>query len=334
MILNCQINPKTVKGISTFIASFESVQNFPILNIGTDSYVVSSEIHTGINLGSDFVHNIQIGKYCSIGTNFTVLIDLTHDYKSITTSDALFMPGIENKIRRKGQIIIQNDVYIGHHVTIMAGATIGNGAVIGAESVVRKDIPPYAIAVGNPCQVVKYRFPEHIIKKLQIIRWWDFDEKELIENCELFQKDIHIFVDRFYQTSQDKQKLPNDIRPYKKEVTYLFCPDIEAPFSIWQKVLRSFHDKFAKNDNVSLLLFIKNNGNIINQTTTIKSFINGYSKIPDIIIYEDDFDERALFMKSDYFITTRDPNIVRWSTYADEFGTKIISGVDIPIFDP
>ena len=68
--------------------------------------------------------------------------------------------------RGKGPIVIGNDVWIGRNVKILTGVTIGDGAIIGAHSVVAKDIPPYAIAVGNPCEVKKYRFSEEIIEKL------------------------------------------------------------------------------------------------------------------------------------------------------------------------
>ena len=81
----------------------------------------------------------------------------------------------------KGDTIIGNDVWIGQNVTIMPGVHIGDGAIIGTNSVVAKDIPPYAIAVGNPCRVVRKRFDDELINILLKLRWWDKSIEE-IEN--------------------------------------------------------------------------------------------------------------------------------------------------------
>ena len=71
----------------------------------------------------------------------------------------------------KGDIVIGNDVWVGQNVTIMPGVKIGNGTIIGANSTVGSDIPDYAIAVGNPCKVVKYRFSKKIINELNKTKW-------------------------------------------------------------------------------------------------------------------------------------------------------------------
>ncbi len=81
----------------------------------------------------------------------------------------------------KGDIIIENDVWIGAKATVMSGVTIHNGAVVAAGSVVTKDVPPYAIVAGNPAKVVKYRFTEEQIKKLLQISWWNWGEARIRE---------------------------------------------------------------------------------------------------------------------------------------------------------
>ena len=86
---------------------------------------------------------------------------------------------IPNKRRNPCQIIIGHDVWIGHGVKILGGVKIGNGAVIGTGAIVAKNIPPYAIAVGNPARVIKYRFDEETIKKLLAVKWWNWDLKKL-----------------------------------------------------------------------------------------------------------------------------------------------------------
>lgn len=334
MIVNFQVAPNTVKEPSTVVTNFNTVKNFPLLNIGVDSYIVSSQIHTGLDFSQEFVHNIQIGNYCSIATNFTMLVNVNHDYKSVTTSAASFIKTHESsKLERKGQIIIQNDVWIGNQVILMSGVTIGNGAVIGAGSVVTKDIPPYAIAAGNPCKIIKYRFtPEHICK-LQLIRWWDLNVNFLHENSNIFSEDIEVFIDKFYPTALEKKNQLTNLNLELKNTTYLFFPDFEESFSIWQNVLRTYCLTFSEVDDVTLLIFIEKTAKAPSQLKLLENIVNSYRNYPDIYVLCDKvYDERLLFMQADYYITSRNMNTIQRTTYADEFSVKVLSGVDIPIF--
>ena len=88
---------------------------------------------------------------------------------------------VKDELPLKGDTDIGNDVWIGQNVTVMPGVHIGDGAIIGANSVVAKDIPPYAIAVGNPCRVVRMRFDDELIDLLLQFKWWDKSIEE-IEN--------------------------------------------------------------------------------------------------------------------------------------------------------
>lgn len=334
MIVNFKVDPATVKKPSTIITNFNDIKDFPLLNIGVDSYIVSSQIHTGLNFSQKFIHNIQIGNYCSIATNFIMLVDLNHDYKSITTSAASFLKANDSsKIRRKGQIIIQNDVWIGNQVILMSGVNIGNGAVIGAGSVVTKDIPPYAIAAGNPCKIIKYRFTPEQIYKLQLIRWWDFDVDFLQENSNMFSEDIEVFINKFYPNAFEKKEQLTSLNLELRNTTYLFFPDFEENFSIWQKVIKTYCSTFSEVDDVTLLIFIEKTDKVQNYLNQLENVVNSYQNCPDIYVLCDKiYDERLLFMQADYFITSRSINTVRRITYADEFSVKILSGVDIPIF--
>ena len=95
----------------------------------------------------------------------------------------------------KGNINIENDVWIGAYSTIMSGVKIGNGAVIGASSVVTKDIPPYAIVAGNPAKIIKYRFTEEQIVSLLKIEWWNWDEYKIKdESFDLWSNNIDEFI--------------------------------------------------------------------------------------------------------------------------------------------
>ena len=86
---------------------------------------------------------------------------------------------VKDELPLKGDTVIGNDVWIGQNVTVMPGIHIGDGAIIGTNSVVAKDIPPYSIAVGNPCRVVRKRFDDELIELLLKLRWWDKSIEEI-----------------------------------------------------------------------------------------------------------------------------------------------------------
>lgn len=132
------------------------------------------------------ISNCVIGKFCSIGPNFCCGLGI-HPTNGISTAPMFYSAakqnGIslceDNKIEESKQTTIGNDVFIGANVTILDGVNIADGAVIGAGAVVTKDIPPYAIALGIPAKVVKYRFNEETIKVLLEKQWWNGTEEDL-----------------------------------------------------------------------------------------------------------------------------------------------------------
>ncbi|MDK7539259.1 CatB-related O-acetyltransferase [Bacillus paranthracis] len=137
---------------------------------------VSIDEYSYINDNS-IVFNSNIGKFCSISYNCMIGLP-NHPIRHISTSPFLYSNNNVLNISRSfeelnKQTIIGNDVWVGAQATIMKGVSIGNGAIIGAGSVVTKDIPPYAIAVGNPAKVIKYRFNQKQIEFLEELRYWD-----------------------------------------------------------------------------------------------------------------------------------------------------------------
>jgi virginiamycin A acetyltransferase len=84
----------------------------------------------------------------------------------------------------KGDIHIGNDVWIGYNATIMAGVTIGDGAIIATNSTVVKDVAPYSVVGGNPAQEIRKRFPEEVIAKLLELKWWDWDIEKITRNVQ------------------------------------------------------------------------------------------------------------------------------------------------------
>lgn len=85
----------------------------------------------------------------------------------------------------KGDIVVGNDVWFGYDSLIKNGVTIGNGAIIAARAVVIKDVPAYSIVAGNPAKVVKMRFDDKTIERLQKIAWWDWDIEKINRNLKL-----------------------------------------------------------------------------------------------------------------------------------------------------
>lgn len=87
----------------------------------------------------------------------------------------------------KGDINIGNDVWIGYEAVILAGVTVGDGAVIGTRAVITKDVPPYTVVGGVPAKPIKRRFSEERIDQLLKMRWWDWPEEKIAENIEAIQ---------------------------------------------------------------------------------------------------------------------------------------------------
>lgn len=152
-------------------------------SFGTGAYAVAPYLlqHTHMGDHSYFAMNahtanVTIGKFCSIGPNFCCGLGIHPTYGISTSPD--FYRGI---IAEQKQTTIGNDVFIGANVTVLDGVTIADGAVIGAGAVVVHDIPPYAVAVGVPAKVVKYRFDDATIQKLLAKQWWDGTEDEILQ---------------------------------------------------------------------------------------------------------------------------------------------------------
>ncbi|WP_082660082.1 CatB-related O-acetyltransferase [Aureimonas sp. AU40] len=144
---------------------------------------------------------LSIGSFCSIADDVTILLGGNHRSDWITTypfSEFEEWPNAKSICGHpasKGDIKIGNDVWIGNGATILSGVEIGDGAIIGAKSVVAKNIPPYAVAIGNPVRIVKNRFQEDQIKDLLQISWWDWSIEEINHaSSYLLSPDINLFI--------------------------------------------------------------------------------------------------------------------------------------------
>lgn len=141
---------------------------------------------------------VSLGRYCSIA-NDVHYFGANHPVSYVSTSAYFYNKslGYEVKDVQRETLEIGNDVWIGYGTIILSGChKIGNGCVIGAGSIVTHDIPPYAIAVGNPAKIIKYRFTLQEQEKLEKSRWWDQPPEEImryydhIDNLDLFLKEF------------------------------------------------------------------------------------------------------------------------------------------------
>lgn len=158
-----------------------------------DDPVDSEHFEKHVTHHYDFIGDkLIIGKFCAIAKGVEFIMNgANHRMNSVSTYPFNIMGGGWEKcapdmddLPLKGDTVVGNDVWIGQNVTVMPGVRIGDGAVIGANSTVAMDIPPYAIAVGNPCRVVKMRFDEDMIKFLLKLKWWDRDAEWIFSNLE------------------------------------------------------------------------------------------------------------------------------------------------------
>lgn len=151
----------------------------------------------------------RIGNFCSIasGLRFTFLDK--HNYHWVSTYPFYafynkwkydvhpsYVKGeLDISTFKPNPIIIENDVWIASNVTIKEGVKVGNGAVVAMESLVTKDVPPYAIVGGCPAKIIKYRFSPEQIEELLEISWWNWEDKEIIPNLPLLMSEnIDLFI--------------------------------------------------------------------------------------------------------------------------------------------
>jgi virginiamycin A acetyltransferase len=160
-------NPNIIIGDYTYYDDFENVENF----------------EKNVKYHFDFTGDqLIIGKFCMIASGAKFIMNgANHLTESISAYPfAIFQNGWGNAMEgknypNKGNLIVGNDVWIGHNATIMAGITIGDGAIIATNSTVTRDVEPYAIVGGNPAKQIKKRFDAQTIEKLVKLKWWDWE---------------------------------------------------------------------------------------------------------------------------------------------------------------
>jgi acetyltransferase-like isoleucine patch superfamily enzyme len=143
---------------------------------------------------------IIVGAFCSISSEARVLGGGEHVIDRASTfplKARLFDPAertLDDSVAT-GPTVIGNDVYIGVGAIVLGGVTIGDGAVVGAGAVVSKVVPPYAVVVGNPARILRYRFETDIQQRLLALRWWDWDDEELLSLLPWFMQGVEPFLE-------------------------------------------------------------------------------------------------------------------------------------------
>jgi acetyltransferase-like isoleucine patch superfamily enzyme len=185
LLHNVHVSPRCTV-TSSKIASFTSIKpgcRLYNVEVGAYSYIADN----------GWLHNTVIGRFSSIGQEFLCALG-KHPLDLMSTSPVFYSTirqcGIsfaaKDLFDESPGVTIGNDVWIGARVCVLGGVTIGDGAVVGAGAVVAGDVAPYAIVGGVPARTIRYRFDPDTISKILELRWWNWDNKKLLEAKKLF----------------------------------------------------------------------------------------------------------------------------------------------------
>ena len=182
-------NPNTIHPIAGYdkeIYVKPTIKN-PNIIVGDFTYIADSEFESHVTHHYDFIGDkLIIGKFCQIaaGVEF-VMNGANHQMNAVSTFPFYTLEGWNMKppaksdLPFKGDTVIGNDVWIGQNAVILPGVHIGDGAIIGANSVVASDVEPYTVVVGNPAEIIRYRFDEELTSLLLKFKWWDKPIEEI-----------------------------------------------------------------------------------------------------------------------------------------------------------
>ncbi|WP_459926261.1 CatB-related O-acetyltransferase [Flavobacterium covae] len=170
-------NPNIIVGDYTYYDDFDDVENF----------------EKNVKYHFDFTGDkLIIGKFCMIASGVKFIMNgANHLTEAISAYPfAIFGHDWQDAMKgksypTKGDTAIGNDVWIGHNATIMAGVTIGDGAIIATNATVTKDVAPYTIVGGNPAQLIRKRFSDEVIELLLEKQWWHWDIEKITQNVQL-----------------------------------------------------------------------------------------------------------------------------------------------------
>ena len=340
------------------------------MTLGRSSYV------GGMNLITDppiRPKQILIGRYSSSAWDIKFLIGHSHVYDNVVSTfpfgnkivkkplsavkeyrGAVFE---QSQHKNQFQVTIGSDVWIGCGTTIRGGIKIGSGAIIGTEAMVTKDIPPYAIAVGNPIKIIKYRFDEETIKKFMAVKWWNWDVDKVLDNVQIMN-DPEKFLEKHYRP--ELEIIPEDsiwegegienLLADKKNI-YTFVGDMHTPQPMWNKNIPGFTrtvnmpmwkrviSGFCQSnfEDSALIIWTGKNSNSADVQILrdyIETFKNDAGKNIFIIPSTDEkIYSPYILRNSTHFITSREMTSLECMDWLWDTDVKIISSFDDGIFD-
>lgn len=182
-------NPNTIfplPNINTLTFVKPTIKN-PNIVVGDFTYFADTDLEKHVTHHYDFIGDkLIIGKFCQIGAGVEFVMNgANHQMNAVSTYPFYIFgswdqsaPSKED-LPFKGDTVVGNDVWIGQNSTILPGVHIGDGAIIGLNSVVTRDAPPYTIVAGNPAKAVRKRFDDELIDLLLKLKWWDKSIEEI-----------------------------------------------------------------------------------------------------------------------------------------------------------
>lgn len=206
------IGPKVELDLNNYFEGFNDLAINSMVTscyLGMGSYVSRNAI----------IKKSKVGRFCSIGTGVQSCLGLHPSQAFVSTHPAFFstqkqagISFVEKDIfgehiyidsEKKYSVQIGHDVWIGNNALIMDGVTIGNGAIIAAGSVITKDVPAYAVYGGIPAKLIRYRFTEQEITKLQQIAWWNWDLEKIRAHSYMFNN-----LSAFFASTGNSDNIP------------------------------------------------------------------------------------------------------------------------------
>ena len=175
-----------IEGCETVTHIQATVHN-PHIIVGEFSYFGDVDFEKHVTHHYEFIGDrLIIGRFCQIGAGVEFIMNgANHQMNAVTTFPFYVMRGWDmtppplSALPIKGDTVVGNDVWIGQHATILPGVHIGDGAIIGANSVVGRDVEPYTIVAGNPAKIIRKRFDDELIALLLKFKWWDRGIEEI-----------------------------------------------------------------------------------------------------------------------------------------------------------
>ena len=183
-------------GDETSVVFLNTVVTNPRIEVGDYTYYHDFDDPLGFERNVRYLFpfaddRLVIGRFCAIAHGATFIMNGgNHQTDGLSTYPfGIFGGGWAEAMPEswpcRGDLVVGHDVWIGYRATLLAGISVGHGAVIGAESVVTSDVPPYAVVAGNPARPIRHRHPPATVERLLALAWWDWPIEHITRHVHL-----------------------------------------------------------------------------------------------------------------------------------------------------